>query len=50
MFWSTQREVHLKDGFECAPVRVALYKSRGQRIFKRLAILNGDLFNGFHRI
>ena len=50
VFWSAQREVHLKDGFKCAPVRIALDKSCSQCIFKCLAILNRDLLDGFHCI
>ena len=45
-----QREVHLEDGLERAPVRVVLHERGGERVFERVAILDRDVLDGLHRV
>ena len=47
---AAQREVHLEDGLERAPVRVVLHERGAERVLERVAILDRDVLHGLHRV
>ena len=47
---AAQREVHLEDRLERAPVRVVLHERRRERVLERLAVGERDVAHGLHRV
>ena len=47
---AAQREVHLEDGLERAPVRVVLHQRRRQRVLERLAVVERDVLHRLHGV
>src|SRR4029079_6244580 len=47
---TTQAEVHLEHRLEGPPVCVVLHHGRAERVLERLAVLDGDVLHGLHRV